>query len=57
MSDDYFGFNVGKVLIEVIKVLKERELLKEEEILDILWEAKDPHFPWDKRDIKDLLKL
>lgn len=57
MQDDYFGFNVGKVLVEVLKLLKQKELLDETEILDILWEAKDPHFPWDKKDIKDLLKL
>ncbi|MDQ7784315.1 MAG: hypothetical protein RDU20_15625 [Desulfomonilaceae bacterium] len=57
MDNDYFGFNVGKTLVGVIKLLREKGLLEEDEILDILWEAKDPHFPWNKSDIKELLKL
>ena len=57
MPDDYFGFNVGKILVEVLKLLKKKGILEEEEILDILWEAKDPMFPWDKKEIKELLKL
>ncbi len=57
MNDDYFGFNVGKIVVEVLKLMKEKGLLEEKEILEILWEAKDPHFPWNKSEIKDLLKL
>ncbi|MFH1115864.1 MAG: hypothetical protein V1792_18290 [Pseudomonadota bacterium] len=57
MNDDYFGFNVGKIVVEVLKLMKNKGLLEEKEILEILWEAKDPHFPWNKSEIKDLLKL
>ena len=57
MNDDYFGFNVGKILVDLLKLMKEKGLLEEKEILEILWEAKDPHFPWNKSEIKDLLKL
>jgi hypothetical protein len=31
--------------------------LKEEEILDLLWDAKEPLFPWNKQEIKELLEL
>jgi len=51
------GFDVEKLLIAVIKLLKERGVLEEQEILEVLWEAKDPVFPWSKSDIKELLKL
>jgi hypothetical protein len=57
MQDDYFGFNVGQVVISLLRLLKQRGILKEEEILDILWEAKEPLFPWDRKEIKELLKL
>jgi len=57
MSDDYFGFDMGKVVVAVLRLLKKKGLLEEEEILEILWDAKDPHFPWNKSEIKDLLKL
>jgi hypothetical protein len=57
MEDTYFGFNVGKLVVEVLKLLKQKGVLEEVEILDILWEAKDPYFPWSKKDIKELLKL
>ncbi|MBM3298415.1 MAG: hypothetical protein FJY85_00500 [Deltaproteobacteria bacterium] len=57
MEDTYFGFNVGKLLVEALKLLKQKGVLEEAEILDILWEAKDPYFPWSKEDIKELLKL
>jgi len=57
MGDDYFGFDVGKLVIGLFRLLKERGVLEEEVILDLLWEAKDPHFPWDKSDIKELVKL
>jgi hypothetical protein len=57
MNDDYFGFDLGKIVIEILKLLKEKGVLEEKEILEILWEAKDPHFPWSKSEIKDLLKL
>jgi len=57
MQEDYFGFNVGQVVIGLLRLLKQRGILKEEEILDILWEAKEPLFPWDRKEIKELLKL
>jgi hypothetical protein len=48
---------VEKLLIEVLKLLKERGVLDENEVLEVLWNAKDPYFPWDKQDIKELIKL
>jgi hypothetical protein len=58
MEESYSsGFNVEKLLIEVLKLLKERGVLEESEILEVLWNAKDPYFPWDKQDIKELIKL
>jgi hypothetical protein len=57
MQQDYFGFNVGELLVNLLRLLKQRGVLEEEEILDILWEAKEPLFPWDKQQIKELLKL
>lgn len=53
----YMGFNVGKVLIGTLRLLKQKGVLKEAEILEILWDAKDPLFPWNKQEIKDLIKL
>jgi hypothetical protein len=57
MEEDYFGFNVGKVLVGMLKLLKEKGVLEEQEILDMLWEAKEPRFPWTKNEIKELIKL
>jgi len=57
MEETYMGFNVGKLVVDILKLLHEKGILEEVEILDILWEAKDPYFPWSKADIKDLLKL
>jgi hypothetical protein len=57
MDQDYYGFHLGKVTIGLIRLLKNRGLLEEEEILDLLWEAKDPLFPWTRQEIKELLKL
>jgi hypothetical protein len=57
MEESYFGFNVGKVLFSVIRLLKQKGMLEEDEILDLLWEAKDPLFPWSKKEIKELIKL
>ncbi len=51
------GFDLEKVVIELLRLLKNKGALTENEILDILWEAKDPFFPWSKQDIKDLIKL
>ena len=50
-------FNQEKVVIELLKALKNKGILTEDEVLDILWEAKDPFFPWSKSDIKDLFNL
>jgi hypothetical protein len=57
MQDDYFGFNVGQVLVGMLKLLKEKGVLEEEEILEMMWEAKEPLFPWTKNEIKELIKL
>jgi hypothetical protein len=57
MKEDYFGFNVGQILVAMLKLLKEKGVLEEEEILDMLWEAKEPLFPWTKQEIKELIKL
>ncbi|MEJ2715675.1 MAG: hypothetical protein P8182_00810 [Deltaproteobacteria bacterium] len=57
MEEDYFGFDLGKLVIGLIKLLKDEGLLKEEAVLDLLWEAKDAKFPWDRADIKELIKL
>lgn len=57
MEENYLGFNVGKVLFSVIRLLKQKGVLAEDEILDLLWDAKDPLFPWSKAEIKELLKL
>lgn len=57
MQQDYFGFNVGELLVNLLRLLRQRGILEEEEILNILWEAKEPLFPWDKQQIKELLKL
>lgn len=57
MQETYQGFDVGKVTIGLLKLLKERGILEEKAILDLLWEAKDPLFPWTKEEIKDLLQL
>jgi hypothetical protein len=57
MQDEYLGFHTGKVVVEILKLLKQKGLFEEREILDLLWEAKDPVFPWSKQDIKELIKL
>ncbi|MFC1833911.1 hypothetical protein ACFL2Q_04150 [Thermodesulfobacteriota bacterium] len=57
IMDDYFGFNVGKIVIGMLKIMKEKGIADEEAILDLLWEAKDAHFPWSRQDIKELIKL
>jgi hypothetical protein len=55
--DQYYGFNTGEVLIGILRLLKDKGILQESEILDVLWDAKDPLFPWTKQEIKDLIKL
>jgi hypothetical protein len=57
MEDTYFGFNVGQLVVGMLRLLKQRGVLEEKEVLDLLWEAKEPAFPWTKREIKELLKL
>jgi hypothetical protein len=57
MEDTYFGFNVGQLVVGTLRLLKQRGLLEEAEVLDLLWQAKEPAFPWNKREIKELLKL
>ncbi|MBI5569722.1 MAG: hypothetical protein HY914_07240 [Desulfomonile tiedjei] len=53
----YMGFNIGKVVIGMLKLMKQKGLLEDQEILDLLWDAKDPLFPWNRQDIKELIKL
>jgi hypothetical protein len=55
--EDYYGFQPGRVMIGLLKVLKQKGILEESEVLDILWDAKEPLFPWTKTDIKELIKL
>jgi hypothetical protein len=59
MEDEssYMGFNIGQVLFGTLRVLKQKGLLQEAEILDVLWDAKNPMFPWNKQEIKELIKL
>jgi predicted nucleic acid-binding protein len=57
MENESFGFNVSDVLVGILRLMKQKGILQEKEILDILWEAKEAQFPWTKEDIKDLLKL
>jgi len=57
MQQDYFGFNVGELVVNLLRILRQRGILEEDEVLDILWEAKEPLFPWDRQQIKELLKL
>jgi hypothetical protein len=56
-QSSYMGFNIGKVVVGMLRVLKQKGLVQEAEILDVLWDAKDPMFPWNKQEIKELLKL
>ena len=57
MEGSYMGFDLAKVMIGTLKILNEKGLLEEKAILDLLWEAKDSHFPWTREDIKELIKL
>lgn len=57
MENESFGFNVSDVLVGILRLMKQKGILEEKEILDMLWEAKEAQFPWTKEDIKDLLKL
>lgn len=57
MDDAYFGFNIGQIVVSMLRILKQRGVLEEQEVLDLLWEAKGPAFPWSKEEIKELLKL
>ncbi|MFH0823783.1 MAG: hypothetical protein V2B18_13625 [Pseudomonadota bacterium] len=59
MEEDhyYYGFHIGKVVISTLRLLLQKGVLEEKEVLDLLWDAKDPQFPWSKQDIKELLKL
>ena len=57
MEREFFGFNIPNVMVSLLRLMKQKGILEEKEILDILWEAKDAQFPWTKEDIRDLLKL
>lgn len=57
MEQDSFGFDVGAVIVGILRLMKQKGLLKEDEILQVLWDAKDPLYPWNKQEIKELLKL
>jgi len=57
MENESFGFNVSDILVGILRLMKQKGILQEKEILDLLWEAKEAQFPWTKEDIKDLLKL
>jgi hypothetical protein len=57
VEENYYGFNIGQVVIGTLKLLKKKGLLEEQEVLDLLWDAKEPMFPWNKQEIKELIKL
>jgi hypothetical protein len=57
MEQDAFGFNIGAIMVGILRLMKQKGLLTEDEILDVLWDAKDPLYPWNKQEIKQLLKL
>ena len=57
MEQDSFGFNIPAIITGILRLMKQKGLLTEEEILQVLWDAKDPLYPWNKREIKELLKL
>ncbi len=57
MESEFFGFDVANVLLGVLRLMKKKGILEEQEILEILWEAKGAQFPWTKHDIKELLKI
>ncbi len=57
MEESYFGFDLGKLVLSTLKALKEKGVLEESTVLDLLWDAKEARFPWTKADIKELLKL
>jgi hypothetical protein len=57
MEGDYLGFDTGKLVIQLLKALKTKGLLEEDVILQMLWDVKDPLFPWTKAEIKELIKL
>jgi hypothetical protein len=57
MEREFFGFNIPSVVVSLLRLMKQKGVLEEQEILDILWEAKEPQFPWTKEDIRELLKL
>jgi hypothetical protein len=57
MEKEFFGFNIPSVVVSLLRLMKQKGVLEEQEILDILWEAKEPQFPWTKEDIRELLKL
>ncbi len=57
MEREFFGFDISNVMVSLLRLMKQKGVLEEQEILDILWQAKDAQFPWTKEDIKELLKL
>ncbi len=57
MDQDAFGFNMGAIMVGILRLMKQKGLLTEDEILEVLWDAKDPLYPWNKQEIKELLKL
>ncbi len=57
MESSYMGFDLAKVMIGTLRLMKEKGLIDEKAILDLLWEAKEVQFPWTREDIKELIKL
>jgi hypothetical protein len=57
MEKEFFGFNIPSVVVSLLRLMKQKGVLEEQEILDLLWEAKEPQFPWTKEDMRELLKL
>ena len=57
MEESYFGFDLGKLVLGTLRLLKEKGLVEESAVIDLLWEAKEATFPWTRADIKELVKL
>lgn len=56
-STSGLDFDVERLLISTLKLLKQKGALKEDEVLNLFWEAKNPNWPWTKKEMKEILKL
>lgn len=56
-STSGLDFDLERLLISVLRTLKKKGVLTEDEIMDALWDAKDPNWPWTKKEMKEIVKL